>query len=78
MKKKYSEGLQMNLFKHISEISSYNNNYYIGLDKDLLFGKSDDDNTTEWFLVLNKEFIYLGESYNSENDVLHIYDNPCM
>ena len=68
---KYVDGLPMNQFKHIVEISHYCNNYCIGFEKDLLFGKSDDDNTTEWWLVSGGDFCYLGESYTSENELLH-------
>lgn len=74
-KLRYTEGLQMDQFKRIEEISNYNLNYYIGLDKDLLFSKSDDDNTTEWWIVSNRTFTYLGESYSNENDILHLFDN---
>jgi len=67
----YSEGLEMHQFKHIEAISSYNYNYYVGFDKDLLFGSSDDDDTTEWFLVKNENFVYLGESSTMQGDKLH-------
>jgi hypothetical protein len=49
----------------------------VGFEKDLLFGKSDDDNTTEWWLISSGNFHYLGESYTSENDLLHLFDKPC-
>ena len=75
-KLKYTEGLQMNQFKNIKEISRYNYNYYIGFEKDLLFGKSDDDNTTEWWIIANGNFHYLGESYCSEDELLHLFDKP--
>ena len=68
--KKYIEGIQMDNFKHLPEISTYNRNYYVGYDKDLLFGDSDDDNTTIWYLVYEEEFRYLGKSYTSEGDIL--------
>lgn len=61
----------MGQFQHIKEISSYNSNYYIGFDKGLLFAKSDDDNTTQWWLISNGKFVYLGESYASENELLY-------
>jgi len=76
-KAKYTEGLQMEQFKSIEEISHYNHNYYIGFDKDLLFGKSDDDDTTEWWIVFNGQFHYLGESYITENDTLRLHEHPC-
>lgn len=74
-KEKYINGLDMEQFKHLPEISHYSSNYYLGFDKNLLYGKSDDDNTTEWWLMDgNNEPIYLGESYCSENELLHVYD----
>jgi len=72
---KYINGLDMDQFKHIKEISVYNHNYYIGLDNDLLFGKSDDDNTTEWWVISGVNSNYLGESYCSLDEKLHRYDN---
>ncbi len=70
---KYTEGLQMEQFKRIEEISEYNHNYYIGFDGDLLFGQSDDDYTTEWWIIYNGQFHYLGESYEQQDNILHIY-----
>lgn len=46
-------------FKHVSEISYYNNNYYT-YKGHLIFGKSDDISETEYFLV----------SYNNEDDYI--------
>jgi len=60
---KYTDGLQMDKFPTIKEISVYSNIYCVGFDGDLLFGEADDDNTTEWFLVENESFKYLGESH---------------
>lgn len=71
---KYPELFDTNQLTHIPEISVYNSNYYIGLFGDLLFGKSDDDNRTEWYLVRNEWFYYLGESYFSEGDRLRRYE----
>lgn len=70
----YTELMQMNQFKRIDEISHYNYNYYVGFGKDLLFAKSDDDNTTSWYLVYCNAFYYLGESYTSESELLHLHD----
>lgn len=50
-KGKYTEGLEMDQFERIAPISSYNYNYYVGFDGDLLLGKSDDDGITEWFVL---------------------------
>jgi hypothetical protein len=72
----YAEGLNMQQFKRIDDISVYNHNYYVGFDKDLLYGISDDDNKTDWYIVNNCTFNYLGESFCSENELLHVYDNP--
>lgn len=54
-KKKYGiyDGIDTSTFKHIPEISFYNNNYFVGLKRDknvtndLLFAHSDDDNQTD-------------------------------
>ena len=70
---KYIDGLDMNQFKHIKDISHYNSNYYVGLDGDLLYGDSDDDNTTEWFVIVGEESCYLGESYCDDNEKLCRY-----
>jgi hypothetical protein len=43
---------------------------------DLLFGHSDDDRTTEWYLIRNQEMIYLGES-DVENKKLNRYEERC-
>jgi len=72
---KYITGIDMRQFKHIPEISEYNHNYYIGFDKDLLFGRSDDDNTTEWWLISGIESAYLGESYCNENEKFYRYES---
>lgn len=70
MKENYPEGTDMLQFKHLEDISSYNYNYYVGFNSDLLFAESDDDNTTEWYLVRDTNFIKLGFSYCSEGDKL--------
>ena len=45
----YTQGMNMEQFEHIEQVSCYNNNYYKGLGIcDILFGESDDDDTTEW------------------------------
>lgn len=74
---KYPDGLQMEQFKRIEEISHYNYNYYVGFDQDLLLAKSDDDDTTEWFLAHNETFQYLGESRCSRGELLTRYEQPC-
>jgi hypothetical protein len=75
--KDYPHGLDMEQFQHVETISCYNNNYYKGvIDMDLLFGHSDDDRTTEWYLIRNQEMIYLGES-DVENEKLNRYEERC-
>jgi hypothetical protein len=76
---KYPDGLQMKQFfsQRLEQISEYNCNYYVGFGKDLLLAKSDDDDTTEWFLIRNRCFHYLGESYVTNDDRLNRYDQPC-
>ena len=74
---KYKDGISMRDFKRIPEISHYNSNYYIGVDSDLLYAKSDDDNTTEWFVAYGDQFIYFGYSLVSENDKLIRTEHRC-
>lgn len=66
--------MEMEKLKHLSEISHYNFNYYVGLDRDLLFALSDDDNTTEWFLISGIDHYFIGNSYTSEGDLLERLD----
>lgn len=69
---KYVDWIKLEQFKRIDEISHYNYNYYVWLDKDLLLWVSDDDNTTEWYLVCDRSFAYLWCSFCSEDiEVLH-------
>lgn len=72
----YYEGMPMGDLLRIGEISFYNHNYYIGPHKNLLFARSDDDNTTEWYLVTNRQFVFLGETLTSEGHILHRYEAP--
>jgi len=69
---KYIEGTDMEQFEHVPQISVYNNNYYKGFDNDVLFAHSDDDNTTEWYLV-NKggglKFIKIGLSFCDKEEL---------
>jgi hypothetical protein len=75
MEKLYKEGLDMGQFKHLELVSGYNFNYYVGFGNDLLFGMSDDDAKTEWWLLSGIENKYLGES-SCDNDKLNRYDKP--
>lgn len=66
----YTDGTDMSQFKRIDEISHYNRNFYAGFDKTLLYAESDDDDTTEWSILVGYDFIHLGYSFTSEGDIL--------
>jgi hypothetical protein len=67
----YPTGLNMSQFERVESISFYNHNYYKGIKKgDILHGDSDDDDTTQWYLIRNQSMIYLGESSYHWNDRL--------
>lgn len=72
---KYTESMPMNNLERILAISHYNYNYYIGIGCDLLFASSDDDNTTEWWLINGKNNpIFIGYSYTDKGDLLEKRD----
>jgi hypothetical protein len=66
------DGIDTSIFKHIPEISFYNNNYYIGLrrendvNNDLLFAKSNDDNFTDWYIINGNSVRYIGYEFSDE------------
>lgn len=66
------DGLHTDTLRHIPEISCYNHNYYIGLKRgnstihDLLFAVSNDDNLTEWYIVLGNCIKYIGYEYSDK------------
>ena len=80
-KKRYGvhDGIDTGTFKHIPEISCYNNNYYIGLKRegsvtnDLIFAHSDDDNLTEYYIVNGNSVTYIGYEFTNEG-VLNLSD----
>lgn len=64
-------------YKHVSEISCYNHNYYIGENRygvkaDLIFAKSDDDNMTDYYLVGQYGYELFGYSYTSQGDIINV------
>lgn len=85
MDKKFQErygiydGIDTSTFKHIPEISFYNNNYFVGLKRDgnvtndLLFAHSDDDNQTDWYIINGKCSTYIGYEF-TEDSVLNLSD----
>jgi len=73
---KYVNGLDMKQFKHLPDISCYNYNYYVGFGKDLILGISDDEDTTEWWMITGYfESRYLGKSYISDGEKLIDYES---
>lgn len=69
------EGVTPKELELIPEISSYNHNYYKGLNGDILYANSDDDNYTDWYLVEDDEVKnkrQFGYSLTSEGDRIHI------
>jgi hypothetical protein len=67
-KGKYPENTDMSRFTHLLNIGHYNSNYYQNAG-DLLYGKSDDDDTTEWYLICgSNQPIYLGTTSTSQGD----------
>ena len=75
LEKEYPELFETQSLQHIPEASSYNHNYYIGVKGGILYAKSDDDNTTEWWITDGINSGFLGESYCSEGDRLHRFDS---
>ena len=70
---KYTQGMNMEQFEHIEQVSCYNNNYYKGLGIcDILFGESDDDDTTKWWLINGFKTKFLGISCISGGEKLMI------
>lgn len=59
----------------IDEVSAYNSNYYMVFNH-LLYGESDDDNTTEWWLIRGDwKPVYLGYSLTSDEPEKIIMDS---
>jgi hypothetical protein len=61
------DGVEVRTLKRIEGISFYNNNYYEGLEKfcgvkDLLYAKSDDEDSTIWYLVTENGHVPFGYS----------------
>lgn len=62
---------------HNKEKSSYNRHYYIGKHGEEIYAESDDDNTTEYYFVIdgNKYAFMFAYSYTSNDDKLNLYLN---
>lgn len=68
--------MDMSKFENVKGISTYNHNFYRGLDNELLYALSDDDNETEWYLFnyFNVSFVLIGYSYVSGDEKLQRTD----
>lgn len=59
----YYNGENTKNFERLTGVSVYNSNYYKGVGNDLLYALSDDDMTTEWFVIRGSASpIYIGYS----------------
>ena len=62
----------------VSDISSYNHNYYeTDNDNYLLYAESDDDNYTSWYLCNSNldKLVCFGESFSSSNNIIEVFDD---
>lgn len=81
LKKHYEGKRAEDVLQLIPEVSSYLHNYYIGLhregktDRDLVYAKSDDDNTTAYYLLSGKDCVLFGESFSSGGNVIMYIDD---
>ncbi len=72
------EGISLKNLYRIEGISWYNNNYYVGFKRDnepandLLFVESDDDNTSEVYLVKKGDLVHIGYCYTSEENKIRL------
>lgn len=72
-------GMNADDFTLIDSIGYYNHCFYKGLDGDILYAESNDDNRTDWYLCDKMDInnrIQFAESFVSENDKLDVYVAP--
>lgn len=64
----------------IPEISYYCHNYYKDSEDYILFGHSNDDNYTEWWLCDKQgdKLVCFGESFTSEYEEICVFDKISM
>ena len=73
------EGVDTSIFKHIPEVSCYDNNYFVGLKReghvghDLLFADGNDDYQVDWYIVNGSSATYIGYEFVEEG-VLNFSD----
>lgn len=62
----------------ISEPDKYT--YYESDDGDILCGRSDDDNYTEWWLCDDNrdKLVCFGESFTSKGEIIYVFDKIRM
>ena len=74
-KEKASKYIYGDLMRRDNEKSTYNHNYFNGVYGDLIYAQSDDDNTTEYYFVVdgNKHAIQFAYSLCTEGDKLIPY-----
>lgn len=81
LRKTYNNMLADEELKYISGISCYNHNYYVGAKRennavhDLIYVESDDDNYSEYYLVLSAGHFVIGHSFTSEGDIIHFNED---
>lgn len=75
---KIYKGIKLENLSRIDAISWYNHNYYVGLKRkgqcanDLLYVESDDDNTSEIYLITGDSSIHIGYCYTSEENRIRL------
>ena len=60
-------------FPTIEKRSFYCHQYYHGYDNDIIYGLSDDDNHTDYYLE-NMGMLWFAESFTNERDVMHVFN----
>lgn len=68
---KMLDGVKLSELKHIKEVSYYNHNVYI-FGNSLIKAISDDDNSTELYLITDTGLVLVGECSTSEGNIIHI------
>ena len=73
-------GIKLKDLQRIKEISCYNSNYYIGLKRDnksindLIFARSDDDNTTDLYIIDYFSPLRFAQCFTSLGDVIQVLE----
>lgn len=60
--------------KHREDLSYYNHNYYEDDDGNLIYCWSDDDNYTEYGLVIDgQDYVWFAESFCNKGDIMLVF-----